>query len=182
MKMKRSISIVLMLLVCMNLLAEEGSTQVRIGLFSDLSVIDTLWTDHWYLHGGIRLGFEDSLVLELPLTFVSGVDGHQLLDTGLLCKYYPFDSRFWLGATLFQGITLLGDERPNDWYLYLQEFSSGYTIPITEGLYLEPSINLRDPNGIFHDSLSSVSEYLPGYSRLRFCLNLGWRGVSLTLR
>ena len=173
--------IILIVLISTGMVVGEGSQKVQIGLFSDLSIVDTLWSDHWYLHGGLRLDFEDSVILELPLTYVSGLDGHQLLDTGLLCKYYPLGKGFWLGATLFQGVTLIGEDRPDDWYLYLQEFSSGYTIPITDSLYLEPSLNIRDPNGVFHDSLSSVSEYLPGYSRLRFCLNLGWRGVSITL-
>ena len=172
---------VLLLAFLVPMAAEAAEQELQIGLYGDVSAVDALWTEHVYLHGGITVDTGSRLVLEMPVTYVRQEDGHAALDTGLLLKYDPFDNGFWLGATLFQGVTLLGEDRPDDWYIYMQEFSCGYTHPVGGSWYVEPSLALRDLTGVFHDSLSSVSEYAAGYSRLRFCLNFGWRGVGLTL-
>ncbi len=175
------LSVMLFLTVCSVFpLYSDEAEQWDLGLFVDFSAADTIWEEYVYLHGGIVLRCQSDFALEIPCTYVITDQGKSAFDTGVVLKYYPGGAGLWVGASLFQGISLFGDDRPSDWYLYMQELSSGFTLQLPYGLYIEPTLILRNVNGMFSDSLEVVSEYVEGYSRLRFCLNFGWAGIHVS--
>ncbi len=179
--MKRYVlpSIVFGLLLSVYPLHGEESEPIMAGLFIDAGAADALWSEHLYLHGGVEMRLHDMFSLEIPVTYIEDQGSFGVLDTGLVIKYYPCGGDVWMGISLFQGVSIHGDERPVDWYHHMNEISGGYTLHLPKGCYVEPVLIFRDVGGIFQDSLELVSEYVDGYSRLRFCLNLGWIGVPI---
>ncbi len=153
----------------------------KIGGYFDVGAADALWSDHSYLHGGIDLTCSSEFSLSIPLTYVTSDTGRSLVDTSIMLTYHPGGSSFWIGVSLFQGIRLQGEDRPADWYHYMQEAAAGYRVVLPCGFYLEPSLVIRDPGGMFHESLELISAYVSGYDRLRLCLQLGWTGLRIDL-
>nr|MDA3832121.1 hypothetical protein [Spirochaetales bacterium] len=113
------------------------------------------------------------------VTYIAEPYGYSVFDTSMVLRWRPSPINLWFGISLFQGVSIHGEGRPVNWYHHMNELKAGYTFPITDWLFIEPMVTVRDPGSIFKESLDMVSEYVEGYSRLRFCLNLGVIGLPL---
>ncbi len=159
-----------------------GDDAIKFGLFADLGAGDFLVSDHLYLRGGARIEVTDGFVMDLPITAVfnwsrtdtAAEDDYVLLDIGILLKYYPGNGNFWTGLSLFQGVGFIGDTLPEQQYHYMTEMVFGYTLVLSNGFYIEPSVIVRDPLGTFGDALDYIQERVPGYGDYRVSLVLGW--------
>lgn len=61
----------------------------------------------------------------------------------------------------------------------MNEMTIGVTLDIPKGLFLEPTLTVRDPLGIFEDSLDYIQEYVPGYGDYRIGLHIGWKSEPI---
>jgi hypothetical protein len=187
--MRKAAAVAVLLLLAGGLLLAESRNSdtgelpegaITLGLFVDAGVMDALVSDHLYVKGGFEIVVTEGFVLDMPVTAVferSGSDISNritLLDIGLLLKYYPGNLGFWTGLSLFQGVSFIGNNQPEQSYHYMTEIAMGYTFKLPNGLYIEPAVIFRDPLKTFHDSLDYIQDYVPGYGDFRICLNLGW--------
>lgn len=172
----RKVSVIL--LVCLFMLPVFSSDAVesygKLGVSVDLACVQDV------ILGGrdfnatmdLRAGLSDRFQVRVPVS--ATVNGSSMmLEAGLGLFYYPWSSGPFLGLSLFQaGFTSGCADLDN--MVSLNEVSLGWTFRFGPGLFVEPSLVVRDPSGTFTDEYSSLKGTFPCYTTYRFRLQFGW--------
>ncbi|MGH0052830.1 MAG: hypothetical protein ACQ5SW_05530 [Sphaerochaetaceae bacterium] len=144
----------------------------------DGSTVDALWEETLLARVEVGISLDEQFSLRLPLGFTVELEsgGVRLLETGLFLDYYPLQCGLHLSLSLMQVGFLF-----NDWYgegedalTFLNELAFGWTFTPWKGLRLEPTLILRDPNGVFEDAYKTLSLRFSHFPMTRFSLLVGW--------
>jgi hypothetical protein len=170
----RKIVVPALLALCLSGLWADGCQIPFVS--ADVTAVDALWGDCLQTRIDVGLRIADDFGLRIPLTFVSDTTYAQVswIDSGLFFDYRPFSDGFFCSVSLFEIGRFFGMDRPDEARSYLNEIAFGFTWHVTNGLYLEPRLLIRDPSGVFEDSYDTVSTMFPDYSMVRFSCSVGW--------
>lgn len=119
----------------------------------------------------------DGFELRIPIGFAfkkSATDTFtSFLEAGILLVYYPWESGPFMGLSLFQVGFSHGTE-DLERLLNLNEVVLGWTFNLSYGLFIEPSVSIRDPSGTFTYEYSKLKGVFSCYRTFRFRLSFGW--------
>lgn len=122
--------------------------------------------------GDFRFSLPDGFELRLPLGFTMN-DGANMIEVGVMLAYYPWDTGPFMGLSLFSVGFSNGSEILEN-LINLNEVLIGWTFDLGYGLFLEPSLCIRDPSGTFSEEYSRIKGTFPCYTTFRFRLSFGW--------
>lgn len=119
-----------------------------------------------------RANVSDEFQLRVPVS-VTFKDERLLLETGLQVVYYPWHEGPFMSLSLFQ-LGFSHNCETMDNIVSLNEVILGWTFEFGPGLFVEPSLVIRDPSGTFSDEYSSLKGAFPCYAAFRGRLVFGW--------
>lgn len=135
--------------------------------------------------GDFRCSLPDGFQLRLPLGFTlnteaskNSKDKANLLELGVMLAYYPWETGPFMGLSLFSVGFSNGSETLEN-MINLNEVLLGWTFNLGYGLFIEPSLCIRDPSGTFSEEYSKIKGTFPCYSTFRFRLSFGWFFVEV---
>lgn len=124
------------------------------------------------LAGDLRATVSDEFQIRVPLA-LSMCDGSMLFEAGMQIVYYPWFKGPFMSLSLFQlGFSSQCENLDN--IVNLNEVSIGWTFTFGPGIFVEPSLVVRDPSGTFSDEYSSLKGTFPCYTSFRGRLVVGW--------
>ena len=96
-----------------------------------------------------------------------------MAEAGLFVLYYPWKTGPFMGLSVFQfGFTDGSCGLEN--MINLNEVVVGWSFEFGPGLFVEPSLSIRDPSGTFSDEYSEIKGVFPCYTVFRGRLSFGW--------
>lgn len=146
----------------------------KLGFSADLAVAQDFLLNrgNFQVTGDLRLSLPEGFELRLPLGFTKST-ASQLVEVGVLLSYYPWETGPFMGLSLFAvGFTNGSEVLEN--LINLNEVLIGWTFNFGPGLFIEPSLCIRDPSGTFSEEYSQLKGVFPCYSTFRFRLSFGW--------
>ncbi len=130
------------------------------------------YKESFQVTGDFRFSLPDGFELRLPLGFTMN-NSANLLEVGVMLAYYPWDTGPFMGLSLFSVGFSNGSEVLEN-LINLNEVLVGWTFNLGYGLFLEPSLCIRDPSGTFSEEYSRIKGTFPCYTTFRFRLSFGW--------
>jgi len=120
----------------------------------------------------IRTMVSDEFQVRIPMAMT--MNGESLMgECGIMVVYYPWRTGPFMGLSIFQmGFTSDCPQLPN--LVNLNEVLLGWTFEFGPGLFVEPSLAIRDPSGTFSDEYSRLKGAFPCYTTFRGRLAFGW--------
>ncbi len=120
----------------------------------------------------LRAMVSDNFQLRIPVGLSLNRQSF-MVETGFFVVYYPWGTGPFMGLSVFQfGFTDGTDYL--DSMVNLNEVAVGWTFEFGPGLFVEPSLSIRDPSGTFSDEYSSIKGVFPCYTVFRGRLSFGW--------
>ena len=146
----------------------------RLGAAVDLGVVQDI-----FLGGGsynlaidLRAMVTEDFQIRVPVTLV-GNRRSFMEEVGLQLVYYPWGRGPFFGISMFQiGFTQGSSELER--VINLNEVVLGWTFEFGPGLFVEPSLSIRDPSGTFSEEYSRIKGAFPCYTTFRARINFGW--------
>lgn len=168
--MKKIILLLLMLLTCLSVFAFSFGMGADFGIIQDVLIK----TGAYQANADLRAGFSDSYELRVPVS-VDISNGVYFAEAGVSFVYYPWQKGFFMGLSAVQ-IGYSVNQRIYDKTIFnLNEVLLGWTFDLPFGLFMEPSIAIRDPSGTYQDEYSAILGAWPNYQRFRLRVILGWK-------
>ncbi|MGM0432682.1 MAG: hypothetical protein ACQEQU_08210 [Spirochaetota bacterium] len=180
--MKQTLFVSLIFVVVCTALPGGEHDPITAGVHIDARAAKALWSEDPTLSAAVIMQLNDQFSLSIPVAYYADQSGISLVDTALILRCRPSSLGAWIGVSLMQGISMHGTDRPSNWYHHMCELQMGYTLKLTNWMYLEPFVALRDPGNMFAESLEVINTYVEGYSRMYVSLRLGVIGLPLTIR
>ncbi|MBO4409870.1 MAG: hypothetical protein J5775_03865 [Spirochaetales bacterium] len=120
----------------------------------------------------LRAMVSDEFQVRIPLGL--SFNGPSFMaEAGLFVLYYPWKTGPFMGLSVFQfGFTGGSCELEN--MVNLNEVTVGWTFEFGPGLFVEPSLSIRDPSGTFSDEYSGIKGVFPCYTVFRGRFSFGW--------
>lgn len=146
----------------------------KLGFSLDVGTVQDpiFYKESFQVTGDFRFSLPDGFELRLPLGFTMN-NSANLLEVGVMLAYYPWDTGPFMGLSLFSVGFSNGSEVLEN-LINLNEVLVGWTFNLGYGLFLEPSLCIRDPSGTFSEEYSRIKGTLPCYTTFRFRLSFGW--------
>lgn len=146
----------------------------KVGFSVDLASAQDLFLGKGSYHVAmdIRAMVSDEFQVRIPLA--CSINKTSLMgEAGVQLIYYPWEKGPFLGLSMFQiGVTSKCPDLDN--VVNLNEVALGWTFEFGPGLFVEPSIVVRDPSGTFSDEYSRIKGTFPCYTTFRGRLSFGW--------
>lgn len=164
----------IMLLVFCIVLPVGAFCSGRMGFGADFaSVQDVFWGQRSYqIAMDLRAMVSDEFQIRIPMA-VSFVETSLMIEGGIVLVYYPWRTGPFMALSVFQmGFTSQCDNLEN--MVNLNEVQVGWTFEFGPGLFIEPSLAVRDPSGTFSDEYSRLKGTFPCYTTFRGKLAFGW--------
>ncbi|MCF0261903.1 MAG: hypothetical protein HUK23_03205 [Sphaerochaetaceae bacterium] len=151
-----------------------GFCTQRLGFGLDLAAVQDLLTGQGSYQLGLDLRATGSDEFQLRVPIACTFNGFStFVETGALLVYYPWGNGPFMGLSLFQaGFSSGSGNLPN--MVTLNEVHLGWCFEFGPGLFIEPSLIIRDPSGTFTDEYSSLKGEYPCYTTFRGKLTFGW--------
>ncbi len=146
----------------------------KLGFSLDFGTVQDpiFYKESFQVTGDFRFSLPDGFELRLPLGFTMN-NSANLLEVGVMLAYYPWDTGPFMGLSLFSVGFSNGSEVLEN-LINLNEVLVGWTFNLGYGLFLEPSLCIRDPSGTFSEEYSRIKGTFPCYTTFRFRLSFGW--------
>lgn len=120
----------------------------------------------------LRAMVSEEFQIRIPMA-VSFVETSLMFEGGIVLVYYPWHTGPFMALSVFQmGFTSQCDNLEN--LVNLNEVQIGWTFEFGPGLFIEPSLAVRDPSGTFSDEYSRLKGTFPCYTTFRGKLAFGW--------
>ncbi|MBK5200636.1 MAG: hypothetical protein JJE21_03785 [Spirochaetaceae bacterium] len=174
--MRKKIAVLLITLISIfSISAEEKSSSLFIGL--DLGYLDPFVNNTIYNQIVPRINVVPGLDLELDLNLVIPKDSsYDSISFGstLNLDYSPFNNGLFFSFSLFDIAYVFGNDAPLNRLNFLNQLGFGYTFYINR-FALEPALIFINPNGVYDETVSELSNSLGGYPFLRFQFLLSYK-------
>lgn len=120
----------------------------------------------------LRAMVSDEFQIRIPAA-VSFIKESLMFEGGIELVYYPWHTGPFLALSVFQmGFTSGCSNLEN--MVNLNEVQIGWTFEFGPGLFVEPSLAVRDPSGTFSDEYSRLKGTFPCYTTFRGKLSFGY--------
>lgn len=120
----------------------------------------------------LRAMVSDEFQIRVPLG-VAFCNQSLFFETGMQVVYYPWHEGPFMSLSLFQ-VGFSSNCENLDNMVSLNEVLVGWTFEFGPGIFVEPSIAIRDPSGTFSSEYSDLKGTFPCYSSFRGRLAVGW--------
>lgn len=167
---RRSVLVFVLLVFALVPLASAG----KMGLSADLASAQDilLGKGSYQISIDVRAMVSDEFQLRIPATLSMNKTSF-LGEVGVMLVYYPWGKGPFMGLSMFQvGLTRNCTDLDN--VVNLNEVVFGWSFGFGPGLFIEPSIVIRDPSGTFSDEYSKIKGSFPCYTTFRGRLAFGW--------
>ena len=146
----------------------------RMGFGADLASVQDVFLGQGSYQIGIdlRTMVSDEFQIRVPMA-VSFINESLMFEGGIELVYYPWRTGPFLALSVFQmGFTSGCGNLEN--MVNLNEVQFGWTFEFGPGLFVEPSLAVRDPSGTFSDEYSRLKGTFPCYTTFRGKLSFGY--------
>ena len=146
----------------------------KMGFSADLASAQDIFLgqDSYQVSMDFRTMVSDEFQIRIPLS-VTFIRTSLMFEGALMLVYYPWHTGPFLGLSVFQmGFTCRCPDLEN--LVNLNEVHIGWTFEFGPGLFVEPSLVVRDPSGTFSDEYSRLKGAFPCYTTFRGRLSFGW--------
>lgn len=146
----------------------------KIGFCADLASVQDIFLgqNSYQISLDFRTMVSDEFQIRIPLS-ATFIRTSLMLEGALMLVYYPWQTGPFLGLSVFQmGFTCQCPDLEN--LVNLNEVQIGWTFEFGPGLFVEPSLVVRDPSGTFSDEYSRLKGAFPCYTTFRGKLSFGW--------
>lgn len=172
---KKIILLVLTLISIFNISAEDNSSSLFIGI--DLGYLDPLFNDTFYNQIVPRINVVPGLDLDLALNLVIPKDtSYESTSFGSILNldYRPFNNGLFFSFSIFDIAYVFGNDAPLNRLNFLNQLGFGYSFYIHR-FVVEPALIFINPNGVYDETVSELSNSLGGYPFLRFQFLLSYK-------
>ena len=146
----------------------------RMGLGADLASAQDIFLgeESYQVSMDIRTMVSEEFQIRIPMA-VSFLRTSLMFEGGIVLAYYPWRTGPFMALSVFQmGFTSGCGSLEN--MVNLNEVQIGWTFEFGPGLFIEPSLAVRDPSGTFSDEYSRLKGTFPCYTTFRGKLSFGW--------
>ena len=146
----------------------------KVGFGADLAFAQDLLFGEGSLQLSADVRAMVSDVFQMRIPFALALNGQSFMgECGVMVIYYPWMTGPFMGLSVFQmGFSHECPHLPN--LVNLNEVVVGWTFEFGPGLFVEPSLHVRDPSGTFSDEYSQIKGTFPCYTTFRAQLLFGW--------
>lgn len=146
----------------------------RLGFALDFGAVQDpiIYKDSFQVGGDFRVWVSDEFQIRAPIS-VAVNRGSVLSETGVHLVYYPWAKGPFMSLSLFQ-VGFSSGCSTLDSLVNLNEVTLGWTFDLGCGLFLEPSLSVRDPSGTFSEEYARIKGAFPCYTAFRGKLLFGW--------
>ena len=146
----------------------------KMGFGADLASVQDIFLgqNSYQISLDFRTMVSDEFQIRIPAAVTFNRQSF-MCETGIGIVYYPWKTGPFMGLSVFQfGFT--GQSSDLESMVNLNEVILGWTFEFGPGLFVEPSISVRDPSGTFSDEYSRIKGVFPCYTVFRARLSFGW--------
>ena len=146
----------------------------KTGFSADVASVQDIFLGHGSFQVGIdlRTMVSDEFQIRIPMAFTMN-QASFLFESGVALVYYPWHTGPFMGLSVFQFGFSSGSSNLEN-VVSLNEVTIGWSFEFGPGLFIEPSIVIRDPSGTFSDEYSRIKGEFPCYTTFRCRLAFGW--------
>ena len=119
-----------------------------------------------------RMMVSDEFQVRIPVAYTMNKTSF-MIESGVCLVYYPWHTGPFMGLSVFQFGFSHGTEELDN-MVSLNEVMLGWSFEFGPGLFVEPSLVIRDPSGTFSDEYSRLKGEYPCYTTFRGRLAFGW--------
>ena len=166
-------TLIMLLMFCI-ILPAVAFCSGRMGFGADLASVQDVFLGQgsYQIAMDIRTMVSDEFQIRIPMA-VSFAEESLMFEGGLSLVYYPWRTGPFLALSVFQmGFTRGCGNLEN--MVNLNEVQIGWTFEFGPGLFVEPSMAVRDPSGTFTDEYSRLKGAFPCYTTFRGKLSFGY--------
>ena len=146
----------------------------RMGFGADVASVQDIFLGHgsFQIDLDLRTMVSDEFRIRIPMALTMN-QASFLFESGVALVYYPWHTGPFMGLSVFQfGFSKGSGNLEN--VISLNEVTVGWSFEFGPGLFIEPSIVIRDPSGTFSDEYSRIKGEFPCYTTFRARLLFGW--------
>ena len=146
----------------------------RMGFGADLASAQDIFLgeESYQVSMDIRTMVSEEFQIRIPMA-ISFLRTSLMFEGGIVLAYYPWRTGPFMALSVFQmGFTSGCGNLEN--MVNLNEVQIGWTFEFGPGLFIEPSLAVRDPSGTFSDEYSRLKVSFPCYTTFRGKLSFGW--------
>lgn len=157
------------------------SASIALGFSADGGVVQdiVIGNSSFNISADLRCEISRSFEIRLPINYVWNQSGG-MADLGLNLHYYPFEN---LGLNIGLSLLQFGFTQPDTLFsnagtdnsssslkntFTLSEMLIGWRFIFFNGMFLEPSLVIRNPSGTFTDDYNLLKDTFPCYKTFRF--------------
>ena len=166
-------ALIFMLALCL-ILPVGAFCSGRMGFGADLASVQDVFLGQgsYQVALDIRTMVSEEFQIRIPMA-VSFLRTSFMFEGGIVLAYYPWRTGPFMALSVFQmGFTDGCSNLEN--MVNLNEVQIGWTFEFGPGLFVEPSLAVRDPSGTFSDEYSRLKGTFPCYTTFRGKLSFGW--------
>ena len=166
-------SLIMLVIICVALPAGVFCSG-KMGFSADLASVQDIFLgqNSYQVSLDFRTMVSDEFQIRIPLS-CTFIRTSLMFEGALVLVYYPWQTGPFLGLSVFQmGFTCNCPDLEN--LVNLNEVQIGWTFEFGPGLFVEPSLVVRDPSGTFSDEYSRLKGVFPCYTTFRGKLSFGW--------
>ncbi|MFA6890623.1 MAG: hypothetical protein WCQ66_00910 [Sphaerochaetaceae bacterium] len=146
----------------------------------DVMAVDALWSGQCTIRmeAGVRMA--DGFGLRIPFSCIRRLGSYDVtfLGGGVHLEYRPFENGLFVSFGVFEGGWFLGADRPQESGCLLNEMAFGYTWRFPSHWFVEPTIRIRDPSGVFATEQNRMEEAFGSYPMVRLSVLVGWESPA----
>ena len=166
-------ALILMLALCL-VLPVGAFCSGRMGFGADLASVQDVFLGQgsYQVALDVRTMVSEEFQIRIPMA-VTFLKTSLMFEGGIVLVYYPWRTGPFMALSVFQmGFTSGCSNLEN--MVNLNEVQIGWTFEFGPGLFIEPSLAVRDPSGTFSDEYSRLKGTFPCYTTFRGKLAFGW--------
>lgn len=166
-------SLIMLVIICVALPAGVFCSG-KMGFSADLASVQDIFLgqNSYQVSLDFRTMVSDEFQIRIPMALTMN-QASFLFESGVALVYYPWHTGPFMGLSVFQfGFSKGSGNLEN--VISLNEVTVGWSFEFGPGLFVEPSIVIRDPSGTFSDEYSRIKGEFPCYTTFRARLLFGW--------
>ena len=169
--MRKVLVTLIMILLCV---FSSAFCMDRMGFGVDVASVQDIFLGHgsFQVDLDLRTMVSEEFQIRIPMAFTMN-QASLFFESGVALAYYPWRTGPFMSLSVFQ-FGFSGGSSNLENVVSLNEVSVGWSIEFGPGLFLEPSIIIRDPSGTFSDEYSRIKGEFPCYTTFRARLLFGW--------
>ncbi|MCR5761036.1 MAG: hypothetical protein K6F82_03440 [Sphaerochaetaceae bacterium] len=120
-----------------------------------------------------RIPLDSDFQIRVPVR-VTYKTGRVCVESSLNVAYYPFSKGLFFSLSMVDMAYLYNISNKTATLYTLNEIEAGWTFPVAEKFFIEPSVCIRDPSGTFSAEYGELKGIFSSYSRIRIRLCCGY--------